>query len=334
MRRLRGLFDRLVDPDHLAAAAERPCRGKRHRPDIAWFRFCQDRELAALRDHLIAGTWTPHRFQLLLIREPRPRVIARATVEDRVMHTAVASLLEPALLRSASPADRACRPGHGQHRAVLALWRMARQHRFALHLDVRSYFPSVDLGILRGLLAHRIDDARFFGVVERILEAGRGLYDSPLARHHGRFDADWPPRGQGLPMGAVTSQLFAAHLYLTALDHRLLRDLRVRGYLRYVDDLFLFADRRADLRAWRAEIGAWLASERRLRLKHPNGRIVSCAGHLDGLGFRIRSDGVEPLPAAQRRVVRRMRELLRDPARSVESIDRSLRAMAGHQFLL
>ncbi len=41
------------------------------------------------------------------------------------------------------------------------------------------------------------------------------------------------------------------------------------GYVRFVDDMLLFGQRRADLRAWREAIGEWLDREgyKVLRLK-------------------------------------------------------------------
>lgn len=305
------LFARLTEPEHLAAAADRTVRGKRSRADVAWFLFDRERQLRAIRERLVGGTWTPQRFRLLLLRDPKPRVIARATVPDRVVHSAIAMLLEPIVLRSASETDFACRPAtdgrrFGQHRAVLRLLRGMRVHRFALHLDVKSYFPSIDLERLRAQLARRVRDAAFASVLDRVLRSGAGLYDSPGARRHAHLAADWPPRGIGLPMGAVTSQLLAAHLYLQAFDHWVKRSLRVPTYVRYVDDMFLLGDSAAELRAWRAAVAEYLWANLRLRLKCPAAPVLSCREHLDGLGMRVRRGGVEPLPVTWRRLRARL----------------------------
>lgn len=162
--------------------------------------------------------------------------------------------------------------------------------------DVKKYFPSIDVEILRDILAARIRDQKFMAVVDRVLEAGRGLYDSPRVRRFVGLSDDFPPLGSGLPIGALTSQFFAAHVYLQSFDHFVKRALKVPAYVRYVDDFFLFGDRRADLRAWRAATAEFLWRERRLRLKFPEARVRSCAGHMDALGVRIRRVGIEPLP--------------------------------------
>jgi len=334
VRTHHGLFCKLVTPEHIERAVDLTTRGKRRRPDVAWFLFERDRHVARIRTQLENASWRPGRFRRLYVHDPKPRVIARAPVADRVVHTAVADLCAPVFLRSALDDDFACRPGKGTHRAVLALLRAVRRHRFALHLDVRAYFPSIDVDVLRGLLAARIRDDAFLAVVDRVLDSGRGFFDAPEVRRYARLDDDWPPRGRGLPMGAVTSQLFAAHVYLLAFDHFVKRELRVPGYVRYVDDLFVFGDRRSELRAWREAIGAWLKRERGLRLKHPRARVLSCGGHLDALGARIRRDGVEPLPVTWKRMRRRVRAFVQDGTATVSQFRLSMESSLGTVFLL
>ena len=58
-------------------------------------------------------------------------------------------------------------------------------------------------------------------------------------------------RPRGLPIGNLTSQ-FWANIYLNPFDHFVKRQLRVKGYLRYVDDLLFFADSKAQLWGWKA----------------------------------------------------------------------------------
>ena len=163
-----------------------------------------------------------------------------------------------------------------------------------LHLDVRACFYSVDLSVLRGLLAHRIRDRAFLAVLDRVLDSGAGLLDGLGRRAWLGFSADWPPPGRGLPLGAQTSQFLVTHVVFNGLDHHIKRALKVPGYVRYVDDLFLFVDGRKTLERWRGAIGAWLAAERNQRLKHPRAPVLSCRGTLHALGQRARREGIRP----------------------------------------
>ena len=261
---------------------------------------------------------------------PKPRLIARVPIRDRVVQTALVRQIEPIFEPGYSPDDYACRPGFGTHRAVLRLWELMRRFRFAVHLDVRSYFPSIDPDILRPILSRRIQDEPFLAVVDHGLRAGRRLYVDQKHRQAAALDPDWPPPGRGLAIGSYTSQVFAAHIYLNAFDMWIKRDLKVPGYLRYVDDMFLFGSHRRDLRSWRQAVAEWLIEQRHLRLKHPQARILSCRGHLDGLGHRIRREDIEALPRTSRRFRRTLAQAL-DPFGRPPclDLDRSIAASLG-----
>ena len=72
---------------------------------------------------------------------------------------------------------------------------------------------------------------------------------------------------RGLPIGNLTSQFFA-NVYLNPLDHFVKHELRVKGYVRYMDDFLLFGDDRAALRRQGRQVCEKLAE---LRLEvHPD----------------------------------------------------------------
>lgn len=308
MRTATGLFARLCEPSALERATRSATGNKRRRKDVAWFLFCLEDRLADLRADLLAGSYRPEPCELISIRDPKPRLIARTTIRDRIVQTAVVQQLEPILERSYSGDDYACRIGYGTHRAVMRLQENMRRHRFALHLDIRSYFPSIDRKVLLELLQRRIRDPQFLSLVAHLLEIGAGLYRGSANRRLAGLDPDWPPPERGLPIGAHSSQVLAAHVYLNEFDHWVKRQLKVPAYLRFVDDTFYFADHRAVLERWRTRIADWLRIERGLRLKHPQARVLSCHGHLDALGHRIRRSGIAALPRPLRRLHRRIRQ--------------------------
>ncbi len=310
MRTVSGLFDGLCDPSALELAARTATRGKRRRRDVAWFLFSLEDRLQELRDELVSETYTPEPCELISIRDPKPRLIARTVIRDRIVQTAIVQRLEPVCQRSYSDDDYACRPGYGTHRAVLRLQQAMRRHRHALHLDIRSYFPSIDRQLLLQVLHRRIRDERFLTLVAKVLEVGAAFHRDPMHRKLAGLDPDWPPPDRGLPIGAHSSQMLAAHVYLNAFDHWVKRHLKVPSYLRFVDDTFYFADTRHQMQRWRPRIREWLLNERGLRLKHPMARILSCHGHLDALGYRIRRESIVCLERPFRRLHRRIRQHL------------------------
>jgi RNA-directed DNA polymerase len=118
---------------------------------------------------------------------------------------------------------------------------------------------------------------------------------------------------------------------MTASQGRVVRT-RVPGYVRYVDDLFLFADRRDELDLWRRLLRDRLGGELDLRLKHEDSPVLPCARHLDALGYRLRRTHIEPLPKTWRRLRRRLSDFVygRGDLRTEAALRRSLAGAAGH----
>lgn len=78
----------------------------------------------------------------------------------------------------------------------------------------------------------------------------------------------------GIPIGNLLSQVYAL-IYLNPLDHFIKRDLRVKRYVRYVDDFILIGLSRDECIRKRAEIVRYLKSELGLELSKSTIQKVS-----------------------------------------------------------
>jgi retron-type reverse transcriptase len=131
-----------------------------------------------------------------------------------------------------------------------------------LQCDVRQFFPSIDHTSLRQQLAHKIQDEDVLWLIDQILASGRGVLSE-------QYEMVWfagddllaASRPRGLPIGNLTSQ-FWTNCYLNPFDHFVKRELKCPAYLRYVDDMLLFADDKETLHQWRAAIIDYLATLR------------------------------------------------------------------------
>lgn len=283
----RGLYERIYAFEHLLEAYRRARRGKRRRPDVAGFEFRYEQQLLELRDELRDGSYQPGPYRRFAVTENgKRRVISAAPFRDRVVHHALCALIEPIWEARFIHDSYASRPGKGSHAALHRAQHFARGHRFALQLDVREFFPSIDHAILRALLAHHIADARILDLIDRILAGGAGeLRDAYTPVYFPGDDLFAVNRPRGLPIGNQTSQ-FWANLYLHALDLFIKQGLGCRAYVRYCDDLLLFADDKATLQRWR-EACIDFAASLRLTLHEGRAQVVPVTTGLPFLGWRV-----------------------------------------------
>ncbi|MBL7219967.1 MAG: RNA-directed DNA polymerase, partial [Phycisphaerae bacterium] len=171
--------------------------------------------------------------------------------------------------------------------------------------------------VLMGLVARVIGDGRVLGLLKRILDTHADAELRQWIPGGGLFD--YETRRTGLPIGNLTSQ-FLANVYLNPLDHFAKHDLRVRGYVRYMDDFLLFGDDRGLLRKHGARIKDKLA-ELRLRMHPDKYRLTPTAKGVDFAGFvvfangrvRVRSSSVRRFDLRYRRMLWEVNHKLRDP---------------------
>lgn len=91
----------------------------------------------------------------------------------------------------------------------------------------------------------------------------------------------WERRAKGLPIGNLTSQLFA-NVYLDEFDHYVKDILGIKHYIRYTDDAVVLDRDRNHLVELLSNIADWLRQHRRLEL-HP--KKVEIRKLLQGIDF-------------------------------------------------
>lgn len=294
MKRIDGIWGQLTSFDNLLRAYRQARRGKRKRAGVAEFSLTFEHELFAVQRELRAGSYRPGNYRLFTIYERKPRVIAAAPFRDRVVHHAVMQMIEPTLDRTFISDSYACRKGKGVHAAVDRYQAWAQTYRYVLKMDIQQYFPSIDHDLLKEKLRRRIVDARVLDLLDRIIASSPQNATAP--QYFAGDDLLTPlDRRTGIPIGNLTSQFFA-NLYLDDFDQHVKHVLKVRPYLRYVDDMVVLDHDKPRLAEMRAAVRDRLATDR-LCLHPRKDHVSPVADGLNILGYvvypahrRLRSD--------------------------------------------
>jgi len=279
------MYNHLTSWDNLRLAYQRAAKGKRGQPTVAAFEHRLEDHLIALQGELRTRTYRPGRYTSFYIHEPKRRLISAAPFRDRVIHHALCNVIEPLFERSFIADSYANRIDKGTHRAVARAQQLARRYPYVLQCDVRQFFPSIDHAIVRTILARKVSDGDVLWLIDQILASGRGVlteeYEMVYFPGDDLFAVNRP---RGLPIGNLTSQ-FWGNVYLNPFDHFVTRTLRCPGYVRYVDDMLLFAKDKRTLWQWKAVVCERLAA---LRLTiHPGAHPHPVTEGIPFLGFVI-----------------------------------------------
>jgi len=269
LKRYGNLYEEIVSFENLLLASKKAFRGKRDRPKVAEFYFELEKELIHLREELLNKTYEPRLLRTFLIYEPKEREIGASDFRDRVVHHAVCNVIEPIFERSFIYHSYACREGKGTHRAIKDAQCFSRKYRYFLKCDIRKYFASIDHKILKLILAKKFKDPDLLRLLYIIISSS-----GPDSNE------------KGLPIGSLTSQHFA-NLYLDVFDHYIKDSLRIKAYLRYMDDFILFSDEKPELHFLYVKMKNFLGSELQLQLKENATVLAPVTDGVPFLGFRI-----------------------------------------------
>ena len=153
------------------------------------------------------------------------RVLGVPTVADRVAQTVAYLYLEREVEPVFHPDSYGYRPGRSAHDALRTCRARCWKYDWALDLDLKSFFDSLDHSLVLKAVAHHTDLRWILLYVERWLKAPLQLEDGTLR-----------PRDRGSPQGSAISPVLANIFLHYALDMWLVREFAAVPFERYADD--------------------------------------------------------------------------------------------------
>lgn len=194
-----------------------------------------------LRQSLLNGTYKISGYQRFKVHEPKEREIVATRLKDRQFQRSLCdNVLYPQITRSFIRDNCACQRGKGVDDALDRLTVHLRRYYFkhgpngwALKCDIRHYFAETPHDVAKAAIRKRLTDQRAAYYTDAIIDS---------------FGGD-----KGIGLGSQVSQITELAV-LDDLDHYIKERLRIKHYLRYMDDFILIHEDKSVLRAALAEI--------------------------------------------------------------------------------
>lgn len=202
-------------------------------------------EITRLSNELGDGSYRERPHKYFTVKYPKERTIMSISFRDRVYQRSLNDVaIYPAMSRSFIYDNAACQRGKGadfaRKRMKCHMQRFYRKHGtdgYILKIDIRKYYDSMQHDVVKRIFREKLPEN-----VSR------------------RADAilDGFPGETGFNPGSQIIQI-AGISVPDRIDHYIKERLRVKHYLRYMDDMVLIADSRADLVRWLGVIREQLA---------------------------------------------------------------------------
>lgn len=230
-------YEKICDFQNLYNAHKKARLGKRHKKDVILFEANLAENLWNIKNSLENHTYKVGGYKKFLIYDPKKREIQALSYYDRIVqHVLCDEVLTPFFDKRLIYDNCACRIGKGNHFALNRLSGFMREHYknyatsgYFLKCDIKKYFSSIHHQVLKNRLQKIIPDKNILNLLFDIIDS----YE---------YSPD-----RGIPMGNQTSQTFAL-FYLDSIDRFIKETLKIKHYIRYMDDMVLLSNDKSYLK--------------------------------------------------------------------------------------
>jgi retron-type reverse transcriptase len=302
-------YSLLVSYPKLVAAYHSCRQHKQHSVNALIFKNQLFKNLATLRQNLKNYQYFPTKSICFAVSYPKLREIFAADFKDRVVHHLLVNQLEPRFEKQFVFHSFACRKYKGGHVAanylshfLQQLTKNFSQPGFYQQLDISNFFARIDKPTLNTILKQHIQryyncepvkQKQLLWLTKIIINHdptsnyhlnGSEQLHAKVPKHKSLFNQ---PKSKGLPIGNLTSQFFA-NVYLNQLDQFCKRQLKIKYYLRYADDVVMLSQDKQQLQYWQENIKEFLQAKLKLKLNPTKTKLASIYQGVDFVGYLVK----------------------------------------------
>ena len=230
-----------------------------------------------LHNQLMDGTYKIDKYSYFTITEPKKRDIVSTRMKDRVFQRSFCdNYLYEVMTKGLIYDNAACQIGGGtdftRNRLTAHLQRFFRKHGkdgYVLQCDISGYFGNTKHSVAKRIAKERVDDDWALSHIYKIIDS-YGTEENPE---------------MGLGLGSQVTQLIQLCI-LDEMDHFIKDVLRVKAYVRYMDDFLIIHEDKEYLKYCLEEINKQLQKVS-LNLNNKKTQIFPLSHGIDFLGFKF-----------------------------------------------
>ena len=318
-KRINNIFKEKIKFENMLAAYKRAAKGKRNNKEVILFEMDLANNLTKILKQIYNGTYTIGDYRKFIIYEPKQREVYALPFADRVVHQwYVEEFIKPIFLPKMINDTYACIEKRGVHLAITTLRKYMKKmykenpNYYILKCDISKFFYNIKKKILYKIIERKVKDRDFLEFTKKL------LYQKSNSN-------------SGIPIGNYTSQYFA-NIYLNELDHFIKEKLKVKYYVRYMDDFILLIENKEKSKEILKEITKFLDENLELELNKKTNYFKVNQG-VNFCGFKIKLKEIRLLKRSKKKIYKRVKiwnQMYKNQQLDLKKTNASLRAWVGH----
>lgn len=266
-RKYKHLIGDIASYDNLVTAAMKARKGNPNSVGgMVYMDYLESNSLV-FSDSILSGEYQPGKPKEFFIYEPKQRLISALPFKDRVVQHAINNVIEPIFESTFYKQSYGCIKGKGTHSGAIECQATMRRLQKAgdvwiLKTDFSGYFYNIDRVILHRRIRAKISCQHTIDLIEKFI----------------------PSYGTGIPIGNLTSQLFA-NVYGSIADEWILHTAKNKNFIRYMDDIVIFGRSKSELLELKDKFEMFCLNEMKLKLSKWS--VTNANQGVNFLGYRI-----------------------------------------------
>lgn len=304
-KKYKNLYNLIYDRQRMWNAYATASKGKKSSNGYLVFREYEGANIERMIVELEKETYYPEPPNEFYVYEPKARKISALQFLDRIIQHSIFSVVGPVFEKSFLPSSFACRDGKGTHAGAKYVQSIMRKNNklWYLKVDFKGYFYNIE----RKVLWKEIDKKITCNKTKRL-----------ISLFH-------PRDGKGLPIGNLTSQLFA-NVYGHIFDRFITHDLKIKQWARYMDDTVIFGESREELLEVHRKLTIFAKEE--MKMDWSKWSMKPCSEGINFLGYRIWANYKLIRPDSLRRAKRKINHYKKHGEK--EKLDKFIASWSGH----
>lgn len=352
MKTIKHIKERVTDYENLYSAYLHARKSKRFRDEVLEFSAHLEDNLHEIQRTLRDQTYRPGPYHKRIIHDPVDRLIMWQAFIHRVVQWAVYQIINPEFVRSYIEDSYACIKGRGSDAAAQRLFYFMQQagrieknsgldengrpriRYFLQKADTSKFFYRIDHQVSMDLLGRKCGyDPWLMWIMDLFVNAEGEKFGFPPGKGVKDVTPDEMVADKGLAVGSLLNQMLA-NVNQNEVDHFAKRQLHIHYYVRYMDDIVMLSDSKAQLLEWRAQISEFMAERLKLELNPKKTFIQPISHGIDFCQYRIYPDHIRLKKATAMRMKRNLKRIQKLYAEGKIDLERAQRTVTSYMGLM
>ena len=292
MKRVGNLYNEIIDLKKINKMYLKIKTNTKNKRKIENFENNYVSNTVYIKNILEKKNYKSGKYNIFIIREPKIRLIMSQNITDKIINHLVSqhflvNIFEKTLINE----NIATRKNKGTHYGLKLLKKylnnLKDKNFYVLKFDISKYFFNLDHQIIKDIIRKKIKDKEVLKILDNIIDSTNEEYinlEIKKQKEINKLDLPEYNKGKGLPIGNMSSQIIAI-MYLNELDHYIKKNLKIKYYIRYMDDGILLHENKEYLEYCLKEIEKIL-NKYKLKLNNKT-KIINIKNGFEFLGFKF-----------------------------------------------